>query len=148
VCVEGIGSLHAHTGKLYKYSTRGILLRNVFGKQSSVVISISQSTKHRVTLFLYVVSCPKSNVLHCQGLKTNAKIQRFLYYRRHDIEMFYKNITFFFSLPTDIRNRSGSADSLCGRSTSFSVAAEPDCRPLATPLFRSRPSSALPLSET
>jgi len=50
-------SLQAHNGYTY-LRNRGIKLRNVFGTQSSVVISDDQSTKHRVTLFLYVVSSP------------------------------------------------------------------------------------------
>ena len=44
-----------HTTGTRIQHTRGIILRIVFDLQSSVVISISQSTKHRVTLFRYVV---------------------------------------------------------------------------------------------
>ena len=52
-------SPHAHNGTHIQH-TRDILLRYVFGKQLIVVVSTSQSTKHRVTLFLYVVSSPKA----------------------------------------------------------------------------------------
>ena len=40
---------------LYYQHTRGIKLRNVFDTHAVVVISISQLTKHRVTLFYDVV---------------------------------------------------------------------------------------------
>jgi len=50
-------SLHAHNGICFQH-TRDILLRIVFDLQLSVVISTSQSTKHRVTLFHYVVLYP------------------------------------------------------------------------------------------
>ncbi len=54
---EGMVSPHAHTGDTYSaYPWHHFCI--VFGKQSSVVISISQSTKHHVTLFYYVVSSP------------------------------------------------------------------------------------------
>ena len=43
--------------------TRGIILNIVFGKQSFVVISDDQSTKHRVTLFHYVVFSSRSILL-------------------------------------------------------------------------------------
>ena len=47
-----------HTTDIHILRNRGIILRNVLGTQSYVVISDDQSTKHRVTLFLYVVSSP------------------------------------------------------------------------------------------
>ena len=49
--------LQAHNGTHFQH-TRGIKLRIVFGKHADVVISGNQSTKHRVTLFLHVVSSP------------------------------------------------------------------------------------------
>lgn len=52
-CVEGLISLHAHFGELLQH-TRGINSAFVIDLQSNVVISDSQSTKHRVTLFHYV----------------------------------------------------------------------------------------------
>ena len=50
-------SPQAHNGIRIQH-TRGIILRNVFDLQLRVVVSTSQSTKHRVTLFHYVVSSP------------------------------------------------------------------------------------------
>jgi len=47
-----------HTTGIRIQHTRGIKLRNVFDLHSVVVISGSQSTKHRVTLFLHVGSSP------------------------------------------------------------------------------------------
>ena len=56
VCIEGMVSLRStQRGYIFQH-TRGIILRIVFGKQSLMVVSDSQSTKHRVTLFHYVVS--------------------------------------------------------------------------------------------
>ena len=47
-------SLHAHNGIYYQH-TRVIILYIVFDLQLIVVVSTSQSTKHRVTLFYNVV---------------------------------------------------------------------------------------------
>ncbi len=44
-----------HTTGIHIQHTRDIKLRNVFDLQLIVVVSTSQSTKHRVTLFHYVV---------------------------------------------------------------------------------------------
>ena len=56
VCYEGIVCLQAHNGIHFQH-TRGIKLSVVFGTLCFVVISDNQSTKHRVTLFHYVVYC-------------------------------------------------------------------------------------------
>lgn len=47
-----------HTTGIRIQHSRDIKLRIVFDLQLIVVISDSQSTKHRVTLFRYVVSSP------------------------------------------------------------------------------------------
>ncbi len=47
-----------HTTGIHTQHSRGILLRIVFDLHSVVVISGSQSTKHHVTLFYYVVYNP------------------------------------------------------------------------------------------
>ena len=47
-------SLHAHNGIQIQH-TRDIKLRIAIDLQSLMVVSDSQSTKHRVTLFHYVV---------------------------------------------------------------------------------------------
>ena len=65
-------SLHAHNGIYYQH-TRVIILYIVFDLQLIVVVSTSQSTKHRVTLFPYVVLSSPNNS-HLVGL--NGHIQR------------------------------------------------------------------------
>jgi hypothetical protein len=55
VCDEGLVSPQAHNGIHFQH-TRDIKLCNAFDLQLIVVISTSQSTKHRVTLFRYVVT--------------------------------------------------------------------------------------------
>lgn len=55
VCDEGLAAL-THTTGLHFQHSRGIKLYVVFDLQLNVVVSISQSTKHRVTLFHHVVS--------------------------------------------------------------------------------------------
>ena len=72
-------SLQAHNG-IHIQHTRGTILRNVFDLQLRVVVSISQSTKHRVTLFHYVVSSLMTpfitiNII-VNMLKTSAKVQK------------------------------------------------------------------------
>ena len=54
-CAQKAWLAFTHTPGIQFQHTRGIILRVVFGTQSTVVISISQSTKHRVTLFRNVV---------------------------------------------------------------------------------------------
>ena len=70
-------SPHAHN-EIHIQHTRGIILRIVFGTQFFVVISTSQSTKHRVTLFHYVVLADicifltRSSI----GLRLGAKLRK------------------------------------------------------------------------
>ena len=45
-----------HTTGIRIQHSRDIILRIAFDQRSDVVISTSQSTKHRVTLFRYVVT--------------------------------------------------------------------------------------------
>ena len=68
-----------HTTGIHIQHTRGIILRIVFDTHLLVVISDCLSTKHRVTLFHYVVSNPKLRPpqwgIIIYGLYTGANIR-------------------------------------------------------------------------
>jgi hypothetical protein len=84
-----------HTTGIRIQHTRGIRLRNVFDLQLRVVVSISQSTKHRVTLFPLCSVQPyysaHLNRHHRQRTIDRAKIQKSL----HIIHVFTKKISSF-----------------------------------------------------
>lgn len=90
-------SPHAHDGIRFQH-TRDIKLRIVFDLQLIVVISDSQSTKHRVTLFHYVVSIhialPISMGIIVTWLLTGANIQN-CFQITHAFERFFQKKVVF-----------------------------------------------------
>ena len=77
-----------HTTGTHIQHSRGIILRIVFDMHGDVVISTSQSTKHRVTLFHYVVFLSLSSPLcSCKNSTTwygsSCKITQNLSFNRH-----------------------------------------------------------------